>query len=368
MADAPSPQAAGEGTRPPQSSKRRLRDRPLYQLTLVRYLEFLREPEALFWTFGFPVLLTAGLGLAFRSKAPEVAQLGVLEGPRAEVVAAPLAADQRVEVAMLDDSAAAHRLRTGKIAVLVVPGPGEAVTYRFDDTRPEARAARTLADDILQRAAGRADPVPIAEETVRERGSRYIDFLLPGLLAMNLMGTGIWGIGFAIVDQRRKKLLKRMVATPMSRADYLLSFVLSRFGWLVIEVAVLVGFGVFVFGVPLRGSLGTLALTTVLAALMFGGVGLLIASRARTIEAASGLMNLVMLPMWVASGVFFNASNFPDAVQPFVQALPLTAAVDAVRATMLEGASLAQLAPELGIMAAWMVGTFAVALRIFRWL
>ena len=350
------------------ADRRPLRDRPLYQLTLVRYLEFLREPEALFWTFLFPVLLTAGLGLAFRNKAPEVAKQGVLEGPRAEAVAAPLAADPRVDVARLDDSAAAHRLRTGKIAVLVVPAPGEGVTFRFDDTRPEARTARALADDILQRAAGRADPVPASEDIIRERGSRYIDFLLPGLLAMNLMGTGIWGIGFAIVDHRRKKLLKRMVATPMSRADYLLSFMLSRFGWLVLEVAMLVGFGVFVFGVPLRGSLGTLALSCVLAALMFSGIGVLIASRTKTIEGVSGLMNFVMVPMWVFSGVFFNSANFPQVIQPFVQALPLTAAVDAVRATMLEGASLGQLAPELGIMAAWMLVSFGVALRIFRWL
>ena len=350
------------------ADRRPLRDRPLYQLTLVRYLEFLREPEAMFWTFIFPILLTAGLGLAFRSKPPEIAKLGVLEGPRSEAVAAALAADARVDVARLDDSAAAQRLRTGKIAVLVVPGPEGTVTYRFDDTRPDARTARALTDDILQRAAGRADPVAVSEETVRERGSRYIDFLVPGLLGMNLMGTGIWGIGFAIVDQRRKKLLKRLVATPMSRAHYLMSFVLSRFGWLVLEVAILVGFGVLVFGVPLRGSLGTLALASVLAGLMFGGVGLLIASRAKTIEGASGLMNLAMVPMWVFSGVFFNAANFPQAIQPFVQALPLTAAVDALRATMLEGATLSQLAPEFGIMAAWMVGTFAVALRIFRWL
>ena len=350
------------------ADRRPLRERPLYQLTLVRYLEFLREPEAMFWTFVFPILLTAGLGLAFRSKPPEIAKLGVLEGPRAETVAAPLAADPRVEVKRLDDSAAAQALRTGKIAVLVVPGDAGAVRYRFDDTRPDARTARALADDILQRAAGRADPVAVSEEAVRERGSRYIDFLVPGLLGMNLMGTGIWGIGFAIVDQRRKKLLKRLVATPMSRAHYLMSFILSRFGWLVLEVSILVGFGVFVFGVPLRGSVATLALSSVLAALMFGGIGLLIASRPKTIEGASGLMNLAMVPMWVFSGVFFNAANFPQAIQPFVQALPLTAAVDALRATMLEGATLAQLAPELGIMAAWMVGTFTVALRIFRWL
>jgi ABC-type polysaccharide/polyol phosphate export permease len=349
------------------ADRRTWRERPLYQLTIVRYLEFVREPEALFWTFIFPVLLTAGLGLAFRSRPPETAKIGVLEGATVEAVAGPLAADARLEVQRLDDSAAAQALRTGKIALLVVPVAGGGVIYRFDDARPEARTARQLTDDVLQRAAGRSDPVPVSEELVRERGSRYIDFLVPGLLAMGLMGNGIWGIGFSIVDQRRKKLLKRLIATPMSRAEYLASFILSRFGWLILEVLVLVGFGVWVFGVPLRGSLLVLSGVSVLAALTFGGVGLLIAARPRTIEGASGLMNVAMLPMWVFSGVFFSATNFPAGMQPFIQALPLTAAVDALRATMLEGASLAQLAPDLGILAAWMVGSFTIALKIFRW-
>ncbi len=350
------------------AERRTWRDRPLFQLTAVRYLEFVREPEAMFWTFVFPVLLTAGLGIAFRSRPPETVKLGVLQGPAVEAAARPLEADPRVVVRRLDDSAAAQELRTGKIALLVVPGAGGGVTYRFDDTRPEARGARQIANDILQRAAGRADPIAVREDLVRERGSRYIDFLVPGLLAMNLMGTGIWGIGFAIVDHRRKKLLKRLVATPMSRAEYLASFVLSRFGWLVLEVAILVGFGVLVFKVPLRGSLLMLSGVSLLSALAFGGLGLLIAARPRTIEGASGLMNLAMMPMWVFSGVFFNSNNFPAAMQPFIHALPLTAAVDALRATMLEGASFGQLAPELGILAAWMVGCFAIALRIFRWL
>ncbi len=346
--------------------RRPWRERPLVQLTFIRFLEFVREPEAVFWTFAFPVLLTAGLGLAFRSRPPERLKLGVLDGPRAEAVAAPLAADGRVQVQRMDDSAGARALRTGKIAVLIAAGDS-GVTYRFDDTRPDARNARQVADDILQRAAGRADPLAVTEEQVREPGSRYVDFLVPGLLGMNLMGSGIWGIGFSIVDHRRKKLLKRLVATPMSRAHYLLSFMLSRLGWLVLEVVILVGFGVWAFGVPLRGSLLTLAAACLLSAFMFSGFGVMIASRIRTIEAASGLMNLVMLPMWVFSGVFFNAANFPDVMQPFIQALPLTAVVDAIRATMLEGASATALVPELGIIAAWFVVTYVVALRFFHW-
>lgn len=347
-------------------ARRTFRDHPLYQLTLVRFLEFVREPEALFWVFIFPVLLTAGLGLAFRTRAPEQITVGVLEGPRSAAVVASLEADDRVLVRQLTDSGAAQSLRTAKIAVLVIPGDS-GVTYRFDDTRPDARIARATVDDILQRGAGRTDPVPVREEQVRERGSRYIDFLVPGLLGMNLMGTGIWGVGFAIVDQRRKKLLKRLIATPMSRSHYLASFGLSRFIWLVLEVAVLVGTGLFIFGVPLRGSLGTLAIVSVLSAAMFGGIGLLIAARPRTIEGASGIMNLVMLPMWVFSGVFFNASNFPDAMQPFIQALPLTASVNALRSVMLEGTPLLGLGQELAVMGVWLGLSFVLALKLFRW-
>jgi ABC-type multidrug transport system permease subunit len=194
-----------------------------------------------------------------------------------------------------------------------------------------------------------------------------VDFVVPGLLGMNLMGSGIWGLGFTIVDARRKKLLKRMIATPMSRTQFLASFVLSRLTMLIIEVGALVGFGLLVFGVPLRGSPLSLLVICLVSALAFGALGLLLASRARTIEGASGLMNLVMLPMWIFSGVFFSAERFPEALQPFIQALPLTAVNDALRASMLEGASWDRLAPELGIVAAWMVASFVLAVRLFRW-
>jgi ABC-type multidrug transport system permease subunit len=249
----------------------------------------------------------------------------------------------------------------------VVPEPGDSVIYRFDQNREDARLARLLADQALQEAGGRPEVIHGRDQLVRERGSRYIDFLLPGLLAMNLMGTGVWGTGFAVVDQRRKRLLKRLVATPMRRSHYLASFVLSRLGLLVVEVAALLGFGALVFGVPVRGSLALIAGLSVLTAVMFGGLGLLLAARPRTIEGASGLMNLALLPMWVLSGVFFSAANFPDLLQPLIQALPLTAAVDALRATMLEGASLTAVAPEIALQAAWTVGCFALALKLFRW-
>lgn len=342
-------------------------DRSIVQLTLARFRGFIREPEAVFWTFVFPILLAVGLGVAFRSRAPEQPHIGVLVAGDSNTLMEALKRDSSLKVEVMDDSAAARALRTGKIAILAkITGP-TSVEYTYDSARGEAAMARLLVDRAIQRAAGRTDPVVVAERKVTERGSRYIDFVLPGLLGMNLMGSGIWGIGFAIVDQRGKKLLKRFMATPMSRAEYLASFMFSRLFWLVLEVVTLLGFGALAFGVPLRGSFTALALICLLSALAFAGMGLLIASRARTTEGVSGLMNLVMLPMWIFSGVFFSSSNFPNAVQPVIKLLPLTAVNDALRANMLEGASLASLSGEMLVIAGWLVVSFVLALRLFRW-
>jgi ABC-type multidrug transport system permease subunit len=347
---------------------RTFRERALSQLTLVRYREFLREPEAIFWVFIFPVLLAAGLGLAFRNRPQETLKVGVLAtAPGALAVRIALERDSVLRPELLDDSAGMRRLATGDIAMFIVPHSATEVTYRFDDTRPESRTARLLVDGAIQRAAGRSDPVAGQDSAVHQRGARYIDFVIPGLLGMNLMGSGIWGVGFAIVDARKKRLLKRLIATPMSRAEYLASFILSRLTMLVLELIALLGFGLLVFGVPMRGSWVQLLLICLIASLSFSAIGLLVASRVRTIEGVSGLANLVMLPMWVFSGVFFAWTRYPAAMQPFIRALPLTAANDALRATMLQGAGWSAVTPQLAILGAWLVVCFVTALKLFRW-
>jgi ABC-type multidrug transport system permease subunit len=335
---------------------------PLTQLTLVRFREFMREPEALFWVFIFPILLAGGLGIAFRNRPAEVIRIVT---PSADL-ARSLRSEKGLDVRQLPAAQAEAQLRAGKAALeAIAASPG--VTYRYDDTNPEGRTARLLADAAIQRAAGRADPVPAGDSLVREPGSRYIDFLVPGLLGMNLMGSAMWGLGFAIVDARRKKLMKRLISTPMPRRDYLMSFIFSRLALLVIEVAAVLGFGALVFGVPVRGPFWVLAALCVLGSLSFSALGLLVASRARTIEAASGLMNAVMMPMWVLSGVFFSSQRFPDAVQPLIKALPLTAVIDGLRANMLQGGGFGQVAPEAGVLTVWLVVCFALALKLFRW-
>jgi ABC-type multidrug transport system permease subunit len=348
-------------------SNRGFMQRSLVQLTLVRFREFIRQPEAVFWTFVFPILLAVGLGLAFRSKAPDKVRIGVVTStPNASAVIASLKKDSMLIVEELGDSAAAKALRTAKVALLVVP-QSSGVTYVFDPQRSESALARLVTNRAIQTASGRVDPVKISERKVSERGSRYIDFVIPGLLGMNLMGSGIWGIGFAIVDSRGKRLLKRFMATPMKRAEYLMSFLFSRLFFLILEVVTLLGFGALAFGVPLRGSLLELGLICLLSALSFSAIGLLISSRAKTVEGVSGLMNFVMLPMWIFSGVFFSSSNFPRIVQPIIKALPLTAVNDALRANMLEGTQITALGIEMAVIVAWLTVSFVLALKLFRW-
>jgi len=344
------------------------RARELYELTRVRVLLFVREPEALFWVFLFPIVLAAVLGFAFRSRGVQPARVALVEGSGAEELAAVLAKDPFVEVvrfAVRDE--AARKLARAAVDLVIEPEPGSPPRLTYDSQRPEGENARVRVRRALDLAQRGDDGVPVREISVQEKGSRYLDFLFPGLLGMNVMGTGMWGIGFAIADTRRRKFLKRLLVTPMRRSSFFLSFILARLVFLVFELTVLGLFGRWILGVPLRGSLASFALVALLGAFAFAGMGILVASRVRTIEAVSGLMNLVMMPMWLGSGVFFSYERFPAALQPVLRALPLTALNDALRGVYLDGDGPRAIAMELGLLAAWAVLTFGIALRIFRW-
>ena len=337
---------------------------PLIELTRARVHELTREPEAIFWVFVFPIVLAAILGLAFRSKPPEALPVGVVAGAHAEARLAALAGPD-LKPTIVSEADAPLALTRGRVVLVV--SDGDVPSYAYDPTQPESRTARLAVDAALQRAAGRTDAFAPARAEVTQAGSRYVDFLVPGLLGMNLMGTGMWGIAFSLVVARNGNLLKRLIAAPARRSHLLGAQLTSRLIFLIPEAGALLLFAWFALGVPMRGSLLLLVGVSLLGALAFSGLGLLTAARPRTIEGVSGVMNLVMVPMWVFSGIFFSTERFPASIQPFVQALPLTALNDALRGVMLEGTGLVALLPELALLAVWGTVSFVVALRIFRW-
>jgi ABC-type multidrug transport system permease subunit len=367
------------------------RYRPLWQLILSRLKEFLREPEAIFWVYGFPILMTAALAVAFRNRPVEQIVVDIIEGPLAAQTQQALeqaATPERFKARIVSNEEARMRLRTGKTDLIVAPGSkGDArddsdgddpsikepateaprYEYRYDPTRPQSVLARSGVDDQLQRAAGRQDAADVSFAELNEPGGRYIDFLVPGLLGMSLMGGGLWGVGFVIVDMRVRKLLKRFLATPMKKSDFMAAIMGSRMIFMVPEVLFLLLFARYACGVVNHGSFFALTLLVLLGAVMFSGLGLLIASRAKTIEAVSGMMNLIMVPMWIFSGIFFSSERFPEAAQPFIKAIPLTPLIDSLRSVMLEGAPLSAQLTRIAIMAAWGAVSFLLALRWFRW-
>jgi ABC-type multidrug transport system permease subunit len=337
----------------------------------MRLRLFYREPGAMFWTFGFPLVLSFVLGIAFRSRGPDPVAVAV-EAPadaplaRAERAYAVLAGAKGVDARRMSPPDADVALRTGRVSLVVVPTK-EGYAYRFDPMRPDSRIAHAVTDDLLQRADGRADAFRPELRTAMARGARYIDFLVPGLVGFGLMSTGLWGIGFSLAGMRTKKLLKRLMATPMRRTDFLFAFLVVRAVLLVLELPPLLVFARFVFDVRVQGSLLSVLLIALIGGLTFAVMGLLLASRAENPQVVSGLINVVSFPMYLCSGVFFSSAKFPEAMQPFIQALPLTALNNALRAVMIDGASLGAVSTQLAICVAWGVGCFALALRLFKW-
>ena len=341
-------------------------------LLWARILELKREPEVVFWVFIFPLLLAAGLGIAFRNKPADVTSVVVIAGDGAQKTVVMLqnsSGHSTIRATVLDRDAALNAFHVGKYDLAIEANSDGSYTYYYDPARPESVLSRAEIDAALQSAAGRKDALTTSSHSSSEPGSRYIDFLIPGLLGMNLMNSGMWGVGFALVEMRQRKLLKRFVATPMRRSDFLLALTSSRLVLMVIEVGLLLGFGVLVFHMRVQGwrSILSVLLLASLGAVTFGGVGLLTACRAQKIESVSGLINLVMMPMWIFSGVFFSYDKFPAMAHPFIKALPLTALNDALRATIIEGASLGSQSGRLLVLAVWGGVSFVLALRWFRW-
>lgn len=362
----------------------------LKELYFSRLREFYRQPARIFWVYGFPLILAIGLGSAFSSPAQVTVSVDVSRtstpGPLAKLIGDPsklkvweeASKPERIKipdypglrVTVVDPEEGLKRVNTGKSPLFVSVTPSGEVVYRFDPTRPEAGAAKATFDDALQAVNGRPNPVRTKDDRVSEKGSRYIDFLIPGLIGQNTMGGGLWGVGFLIVNFRIAKLLKRFMATPMPRRNFLLAILGARLTFLIPDVGVLLALGYFKFDMPIRGSFALIILLEVVGALAFAGIGLLLASRTKTTEAVSGLMNLVMLPQWIFSGLFFSADRFGEGPLYWLsQALPLTHLLSGLRAVILNGATITESVVwiPLVVLSAWSVITFLLALKLFRW-
>jgi len=340
---------------------------PLKELLFLRTKEFFREPEAIFWVYVFPILLMIGLGVAFRSGgSAEEIRVDVVPALRSGEARKALEGATGIRVEAFAVAEARARAAAGKTD-LIVEATDARIRYVYDPARGGSETARLRVNEVLQAAFGRKDALTVEDEKISEPGSRYIDWLIPGLVGMNIMGGGLWGLGFVTVDLRMRKLLKRFVATPMRRSDFLLALLGSRLFFLVPEIIVILLAGRLIFGLEVKGSLVSVAAISLLGAVAFGGLGLLLACRTDKIEVASGLLNLIMLPMWLFSGIFFSSERFPDAMQPFIQSLPLTQLNNALRAIILEGSSFGGQWIAGLILASCAVLSFGAALRWFRW-
>lgn len=342
---------------------------PILALTRARLIEFVRRPEAMFWVYGFPLVMVVILGIAFRNRPVETVDIDIANGPLAPRIIEALRPDGRIKVHEFSLEQSRNRLRTGKTAVMVT-SPGSdfnTIEYHFDPQRPGSTEARNLVEDQLQISAGRKNVFHSKDVEFAEQGGRYVDFLVPGMLGMSIMGGGLWGVGFAVVDLRIRKLLKRFMATPMRRSHFLLAMMFSRIVFMIPQIVILLLFSYLIFGVRVYGSFPAVLFVILLGAVEFSAVGLLVGSRAQTLETASGLMNLVMLPMWTLSGIFFSYERFPEVVRPLIRCLPLTPVIDALRGIMLDAKPLSAMSFELIVIAIWGVATFAIALSIFRW-
>ncbi|MCH2108432.1 MAG: ABC transporter permease [Polyangiaceae bacterium] len=348
---------------------------PLLELIRTRLREFYREPAVVFWVFGFPLLMAVGLGIAFRSKPPALPMIAIVgQGPSATA----LVESSEVESLPYEAKEAQQALQHARVDLIVITPENEAaagapsdksgaVSYIFDPLQEKGARARDIANNIIQRSAGRVDPLPSKTTQISEVGNRYIDFLIPGLIGLNLMGSSMWGVGYNLVVARKRKLLRRYAVTPMKRSHFLLAAFCSRLLFLCVELFILVTFGALAFGTKVQGSYLTLALVALASTAAFSGISLLIGARLENTETANGWMNLVQMPMWVFGGAFFSYERFPEWSHWLIELLPLAAVTNSLRLVFSGDATFALLLGPMTVLLAWAILGFGFAKRYFRW-
>ena len=348
--------------------------RSLVEMVKGRWREFRREPSAMFFVVVMPVIWMIILGLAFSNKGPEKYVVGLsLEDARqapelAAWIRTGLTQSREIKFIEAPRVDLEPQVLRGEILVMLVPQPGvKSLNFYFDPANPEAVRAKRQTNEVIQSYLGRRDPLPTVSKPVRVVGSRYIDFLIPGLLALSLFTSSLFGTGMTIVANRRENLLKRYCATPMNPWEYIASHIIGRLFILAIEISVIIFTGQLLFGFQVQGSWWNLLGTAILATASFTSIGILCGSRTASTATYNGVNNLLTLPMMMLAGVWFARSGFPDWLASISDFFPLTAAVDALRKITLEGASLVTVGPELAILTAYTIACTVLARITFRW-
>jgi ABC-type multidrug transport system permease subunit len=365
--------------------------KPIVQLILLNFREFYREPGILFWAFVFPIAMAWGLGIAFTHKPEQkrdIALIQQLNNPDTSF-SKILKLYSKPEFSKKDNtlrfvirtgtkktgftifrfipvnwSKASKMLKQGSIVIILEEKDGK-LNYNYDPYNTDAQLTYMQLSSLIKNGNANVDEAEI--KPITQFGSRYIDFLIPGLIAMNLMMSTMWGISYTLIETRSKKLLRRMVATPMRKSSFLMAQIIARFVLNLIEATIVFTFAYYYFGITISGSYLALAIIYLMGMLCFSGISILVSSRTSNTYIGNGLINAVVMPMMLLSGIFFSYHNFPDAVVPYIQALPLTMFADAMRAIFIEGAGFADVWIQTFVLGVIGLSTFIVGLKIYKW-
>tara|TARA_Y100001980_G_C14556910_1_gene353408 strand:+ start:44112 stop:45167 length:1056 start_codon:yes stop_codon:yes gene_type:complete len=349
--------------------------RQLILLTGVELKEYIREPGVLFWAIFFPILLALGLGLAFSGGGEMEKTVAIVcadtdctfpydlsEESKGKLLGNEKIGYTRYQFEKTSWDESILMLKKGMIS-MILKVDGEDIQYHFDPNNAEANYAYLQLSAAIKGEA----PDPGNITVLEQAGTRYIDFLIPGLLAMGVMMSCMWGISYSNVDRRNKKLLRRMVATPMKKYNYVASQLVSRLMLSAIEVLLLVGITKWIFDISVTGSILAVVLLVIAGNVAFTGLAILIASRTANTQIANGLINLVVMPMMIMSGIYFSYHNFPDFMIAVIQFLPLTILADSIRTVFLEGATLINVLPQMISLFVFGLVSYGLGIRIYKW-
>ncbi|WP_323944300.1 ABC transporter permease [Aeromonas caviae] len=324
-------------------------------LFYARTLEFVRDRAALVWNLLFPLLLVIGFSLIFSGPPKPLVQIGVVGELPATY--APLRAVPLLKIIPYDEASRGQlKVRHHQLDLLLSPA-GE--RYWINPDAPQGAMAEYLLRQAVQ--------VPLQRESLSGRAIRYGDWLLPGVIGMNLMFSGLFGVGFVIVRYRKNGVLKRLRATPLGALEFLFAQLLSRV-LITLVVSLLVFCAAYwLLDVPLIGSGWLLLVIALAGGTAMASLGLLIAARLQNEELASGLLNLISLPMMFLSGVWFSLEGAPAWLQQLAARLPLSQIIEAARAVMLEGAGWQEVAGPLGQVMVFALVCISLGTMLFKW-